>query len=167
MTEQVVKIEQVDDVPFGNLTSQYFGNLYLDSLDHFVKDQCGVKGYLRYMDDMLLFHQDKRALIELADEVRTFVATRLQLRLAPAFVQPVSNGISFLGLRIFADRLRLQRTSWQRCKDKFLQKRQELREGKISEEHFLRSLGAMVSHLDHADTYHLRGGFFEKISLDF
>lgn len=46
-------------LPIGNLTSQFFDNLYLDDLDHYLKQACGVRAYLRYVDDLVLLHNDK------------------------------------------------------------------------------------------------------------
>ena len=52
-------------MPIGNLTSQFFANLYLDSLDHFCEEVLRAKGYLRYVDDFALFHDDRGWLEEL------------------------------------------------------------------------------------------------------
>ena len=49
-------------IPIGNQTSQFFANVYLDPLDHFVKERLRIKGYVRYVDDFLLFADDKRTL---------------------------------------------------------------------------------------------------------
>lgn len=53
-------------LPIGNLTSQYFANHYLTGLDHFIKEKLRIKAYVRYMDDMVLWHRDKGALSLLA-----------------------------------------------------------------------------------------------------
>lgn len=78
-------------VPIGNLTSQHFGNVYLDALDHFVKDCLGIRGYLRYMDDFLLLADDLTHLLaddlthlqQVAQTVRDFAEEKLLLALAP------------------------------------------------------------------------------------
>lgn len=49
-------------IPIGNQTSQFFSNVYLDPLDHFVKEKLRLKGYVRYVDDFLLFANDKSEL---------------------------------------------------------------------------------------------------------
>ena len=49
-------------LPIGNLTSQFFANLYLDGFDHFCKEVLGAKGYIRYVDDFALFHDDPMVL---------------------------------------------------------------------------------------------------------
>jgi retron-type reverse transcriptase len=69
-------------IPIGNQTSQFFANVYLDPLDHFVKERLGIKGYVRYVDDFLLFSDDKGLLGEAREAIREFL-TGLRLRLHP------------------------------------------------------------------------------------
>jgi len=98
-------------LPIGNLTSQHFANLYLGELDHY--DRLGVRGYLRYMDDLLLFAEDKPTLHRWLAEIRAFLAARLQLALKEEATRlaPVSEGIPFLGFRVYPNLTRLnQRT---------------------------------------------------------
>jgi hypothetical protein len=49
-------------LPIGNLTSQFFANVLLDGVDHFVKEELRIPGYVRYCDDLVLFADDKEAL---------------------------------------------------------------------------------------------------------
>jgi hypothetical protein len=100
-------------LPIGNLTSQHFANLYLGELDHHLKERLRVKGYLRYMDDVLLFADDKASLHLLLAEIRGFLADALHLVLnaQATRIAPVGEGIPFLGLRIYPGTIRLkQRT---------------------------------------------------------
>ena len=52
-------LERRRGLPIGNLTSQFFSNLYLDCMDHFIKEVLRAKGYVRYVDDFVLFHDDR------------------------------------------------------------------------------------------------------------
>ncbi len=56
-------------IPIGNQTSQFFANVYLDPLDHFVKDRLGIKGYVRYVDDFLVFSDDKQHLADVREQI--------------------------------------------------------------------------------------------------
>lgn len=152
-------------VPIGNLTSQYFGNIYLTALDHFVKDLLGVHGYLRYMDDTCIFHKDKEKLIEISHAVEDFTEKKLKLTLAKNFVHPVYTGVPFLGLRIFPGQIRLQGSRWKKFKEKFHRLQERFRTKEISEEKFSLSLAAMVDHLHQADSFRLRSSFFEKYEI--
>jgi retron-type reverse transcriptase len=99
-------------VPLGNLTSQFFANLYLNELDQFVKHELKVRGYVRYMDDMLLFSNDKVVLRKWEESVREFAERKLKLELHPTSgPQPVAAGVSFLGFRLFPAYRKLKRTS--------------------------------------------------------
>ena len=89
-------------IPIGNQTSQFFANVYLDPLDHFVKDRLGIKGYVRYVDDFLVFSDDKRQLAEVREQIRDFLASlRLRLHRDKSVVFPAREGIRFLGYRVF------------------------------------------------------------------
>jgi len=68
-------------LPIGNLTSQYFANHYLAFSDHFVKEKLQVKAYVRYMDDMVLWGNDKSVLIEKGKQLEQFLDEKLQLNL--------------------------------------------------------------------------------------
>ncbi len=68
-------------LPIGNLISQHCANLYLSPFDHFIKDETGIKGYIRYMDDFLIFHTDKEVLKKLLVEIRKRLSDFLALHL--------------------------------------------------------------------------------------
>lgn len=96
-------------LPIGNLTSQFWANVYLNPLDHFIKRRLRCKGYVRYVDDLLLFAHDKAELWAWQEAVTAKLA---DLRLTPhpgAHPRPVTQGIPFLGFYIFPDRMRLKR----------------------------------------------------------
>jgi len=86
-------------LPIGNLTSQFFGNVYLNMLDQFVKHQLKAECYVRYVDDAVLVHEDPQVLSGWKEEIRDFLAKSLLLRLNDdaTRLRPVSCGINFLG----------------------------------------------------------------------
>ena len=82
-------------IPIGNQTSQFFANVYLDPLDHFVKDRLRIKGYVRYVDDLLVFSDDKRHLADVRSQMIDFLRTlRLKLHPRKNTIFPVSGGHS-------------------------------------------------------------------------
>ncbi len=89
-------------LPIGNLTSQLFGNVYLNPLDQYIKHQLKIRCYGRYVDDMLLVHHDKSALLDVIPKIRDFLQERLHLNLneKKTRLQPVQNGFPFLGAYI-------------------------------------------------------------------
>ncbi|MBX3027853.1 hypothetical protein KF840_23405 [bacterium] len=86
-------------LPIGNLTSQFWANVYLNELDQFVKRELRCRLYLRYVDDCILLHADAGVLCRWREAIRGFVADRLQLRLREpdALPQPVGRGVDFVG----------------------------------------------------------------------
>jgi len=86
-------------LPIGNLTSQFFANVYMNELDQFVKHSLKARYYIRYVDDLVLLSDNKDTLVKWRQDIETFLAEKLLLRLHPnrRKLQPISNGIDFLG----------------------------------------------------------------------
>ncbi len=95
-------------LPIGNLTSQFWGNVYLCAFDHFVKRELRAEGYVRYVDDFLLFSNDKQVLHDWKKKNNTRMA-KLRLTLHEPQVFPVNTGIPFLGFRIYPTHRRLKK----------------------------------------------------------
>jgi hypothetical protein len=91
------------NIPIGNLTSQWLGNVYLNELDMFVKHTLHWHDYIRYCDDFCLFGNDKAALHNACDAIREFLSSRLKLTFSRASVYPTSRGVDFIGYRHFRD----------------------------------------------------------------
>jgi retron-type reverse transcriptase len=87
-------------LPIGNLTSQLFGNIYLNGLDHFIKRKLKIRHYGRYVDDMLFLHHDKKVLKALIPQVREYLQIELGLTLHPQKIhlQALQYGFPFLGM---------------------------------------------------------------------
>lgn len=95
-------------LPIGNLTSQFFANVLLDVIDHFVKEDLQVPGYVRYADDLLLFSNDKQQLWQWHTLLKQRIGDlRLRLHRHKSKVGPCDDGIKFLGLLLFRDGRRL------------------------------------------------------------
>ncbi|MDP2928482.1 MAG: reverse transcriptase/maturase family protein [Candidatus Omnitrophota bacterium] len=98
-------------LPIGNLTSQFFANVYLNELDQFVKHTLKARFYIRYVDDFVLLSDNINTLIKWRQDIETFLAEKLLLRLHPnrRKLQPISNGIDFLGYIIRRDYILVRR----------------------------------------------------------
>lgn len=90
-------------LPIGSTTSQHFANFYLNPVDHFIKHELRVTGYLRYMDDLTLFGPDADTLLRQRDAIACFLAERLRLALHPnkERLGPAAQGIEYLGYRVY------------------------------------------------------------------
>lgn len=151
-------------LPIGNLTSQHFANHYLSFLDHFIKDQGGIGGYVRYMDDFISFADDKESLHFLLREIEQFVGTvlKLQLKDKVTTIAPVSEGIPFLGFRVFPNLIRIKRENLVRIRRKIKLKEDLYLRGKISEKSLIQSVNSIVGHVAHVDSMSERRRIFEK-----
>lgn len=98
-------------LPIGNLTSQFFANIYLNPLDQFIKHTLRVRHYVRYVDDLVLVHEDRGELEDWRERIRSFLESSLALELHPhrRKILPVSNGADFLGYVIRPSHLLVRR----------------------------------------------------------
>ena len=104
------------NVPIGNLTSQWFGNVYMNELDHWVYQTLHVRDYIRYCDDFLIFGNSKSELNEFANRIRIFLSEKLKLEFSKCVVYPTSRGIDFIGYRHFRKYILLRRRTAKRVR---------------------------------------------------
>ena len=108
--DDLFAINRPRGLPIGNLTSQFWANCYLNPFDHFVGKELRCPAYLRYVDDFLLFSDDKAVLWEWKDAIIERLARlRLTIHEECAQVRPVTEGIPFLGFQVFPEHRRLKR----------------------------------------------------------
>ena len=151
-------------LPIGNLTSQFWANCYLNPLDHFVERELGCKAYLRYVDDSLLLADDKRLLWEWKPAVQDFLARlRLTLHARESTVYPVTNGIPFLGFRIYPTHRRLKRANGVAFARRLRRGYAALARGEMTNEDLDRRIQGWVAHAAHGDTYGLRHSLLSTI----
>lgn len=86
-------------LPIGNLSSQFFANVYLNVLDQHVKHQLRCRHYVRYVDDFILLHESAQWLNEAHADIAAFLPARLGARLneSKTILQPIDRGIDFVG----------------------------------------------------------------------
>ena len=151
-------------IPIGNQTSQFFANVYLDPLDHFVKDTLGVGGYVRYVDDFLLFSDDKRHLAEVRTQL-VGLLSGLRLRLHPTknVIFPTSQGIPFLGYRVFPTHRLLAKDNVRRFRRRARKMQREYAEGRMSLRDIRQRMMSWAGHAQQAATYRLRSRLFDTI----
>lgn len=166
LTERMIRNGGEDGrgLPIGNLTSQFFANVYLNPLDHFVKEELRVRGYLRYMDDFVLFAEDKAALKAHRKAIETFLAEKLALRLKPSatLLNQACHGLSYLGARIFRDTIRIHPANLRRSREKLRQQQKAYGRGRMSEERYLACLQSRWAYLSWFDSEGLRREILKK-----
>jgi retron-type reverse transcriptase len=154
-------------LPIGNLTSQFWANVYLHQLDMFVKQELHCRAYLRYMDDFVLFAEDKAQLQRWKKAIRDFLAERLRLVLHPrkSPVFPVKVGVDFCGFRLYPTHRRLRRSSIRRFVQRFRRQREALWRGELSLDDLTTSVQSWLAHAAHGDTWRLRERLFADYPL--
>jgi hypothetical protein len=153
-------------LPIGNLSSQTWANVYLDSLDQYVKRELKCRAYLRYSDDFLLFHQDKAQLHAWKDAVQDHLnSLRLNLNWRRSTVYPTRTGIPFLGFRIFPTHRRLRADNVRLARRRLRRNRDAYHAGELSLDKYRESLLAWIAHASHGDTYQLRRQMMAEIVL--
>ena len=145
-------------LPIGNLTSQFWANVYLDPLDHVAQGLPGVKTYLRYMDDLLLLAEDKAALWPALDAISDFAEQKLRLHLKrnATMVAPVTEGIPWLGFRVFPGTVRLKHESKVRFYRKLGASMTAASESPWNERDEVARAASLCGHVAHANTRALR-----------
>ncbi|MBC8426601.1 RNA-dependent DNA polymerase [bacterium] len=123
-------------LPIGNLTSQWFGNLYLDETDHWIKEVRRAMGYVRYMDDLIVFSDSKAWLWALADDLAEHLASTrsLALKSERTLVGPCFVGVPFLGYRVFPGLIRHQGSRARRRRRLFREREQAYCRGELTAE---------------------------------
>ncbi len=149
-------------MPLGNMTSQFFANVYLNELDQFIKHKLKAKHYIRYVDDFVIFHTDKEILKIYKDEIKTFLKEELRLELhdTKSKILILKQGISFLGFRIFPHHKLLRKTNIRTMNKRLIQNNYDS---------IYNYLEGWLAYAKQADTYNLRKNiedrFLGNISL--
>ena len=151
-------------IPIGNLTSQFFANIYLNDLDHYVKEQLKCQCYIRYVDDITVLGDEKRMLWKVKAAIEEFlVKDRLKLHPGKTLVAPVSTGIDHLGYRIFPTHRRLRKDNSLRFRTKFRRLSRLFNKGLINWEKLNAPVQSWIGHAKHADTWGLRKSIFDEL----
>ncbi len=140
-------------LPIGNLTSQWFANIYLNGLDHFAKEGLKAEKYVRYVDDFALFGDDLDVLQECRLAIEEYLAG-LRLKFHPVKSQlfETSRGANFLGFRILPDRIRVKTENLRRARRRLRRMQESYRRHEIGLQEVRQSLMSWIAHLEHGDT---------------
>jgi retron-type reverse transcriptase len=162
--ELLTPLERQRGLPIGNLTSQFFANVYLNYLDHFVKDKLKAWKYLRYVDDFALFSNDREFLTDARYAIEEYL-TELRLKIHPIKSQlfETKYGTNFLGFRILPDCIRVRAENLRRARRRIKNMQSNYIQGKIELEKVFQSIQSWFAHLEHGDTWQLRQQIFTTL----
>lgn len=159
-------LEPGKGMPIGNLISQHLANVYLTGFDHFLKENRNIKGYVRYMDDILVFGKSKEDVKAELREITAYLNEELKLQIKPAIqLNRTTAGIPFLGYRIFAGNLRLAGRSKKRLFRKFRAYERKWQTGLWSIEDLVRHMEPLINFTANADTKALRTDMIQRYGV--
>jgi RNA-directed DNA polymerase len=147
-------------MPLGNMTSQFFANLYLNELDQFVKHNLKARFYIRYVDDFVILHRDKEVLENYKGNISLFLAERLKLHLheTKTKILPLHKGVSFLGFRNYPHHRLLRKANIRGMRKKI---------GQDDYDSLCKYVEGWSQYARQADTYDLRMSVSESIEQRF
>lgn len=155
-------------IPIGNYLSQYCGNFYLSSFDHWLKEEKRVKHTFRYMDDVVIFGSSKEELHKLQKEIALYFKTELRLtikgnwQIFPSYVR----GVDFVGYRTFLNYTLLRKSSCKNFKAKMVKIRKKTANGQMMNYSEWCSVNSYKGWLKHCDSYRLQKKYIEPIQSD-
>ena len=139
--------ERRKGIPIGNLTSQFFANIYLNELDHYIKETLDCKYYIRYVDDFVIFKNNKQELWNVKMKIKTMLY-KLRLSLHPIKVKiyRVDQGVKFLGYKVFPHYIHLKTENIQRFLKRMKAYRVALRKGGVQFEKVKQSVMSWIGY---------------------
>ena len=150
-------------LPIGNQTSLFFANALLNPFDHFAKEVLRAPGYVRYVDDFAIFHDDKQWLGEARQRCVAYLADyRLKLHPKKSVIARVEDGCRFLGFRVFPGRCLLPRENVQRMRRRLRTMQAAFAAGDVDLASIRQRLMSWIGHASHAESELLRADLFDS-----
>jgi hypothetical protein len=145
-------------MPLGALTSQLFANVYLNPLDHFVKEELNSRFYLRYLDDFVILDRSQENIKGIKSEISGFLSEKLKLNMHPekSSIFPLHRGVGLLGFRAFYHYRLLRKSNVLHFYRRLAEQEQAYRTGALSKEVFEKSIAGWIAHASWGNTYKLR-----------
>ena len=153
-------------LPIGNLTSQFWANVYMNEFDHFVKREMKCTAYIRYVDDFVLFSNDKNQLANWRNQIIEKMKTlRLTLHEECAQIFPTSTGIPFLGFRVYPNHRLLKTRKAIYFRRKLDRLSVSYRNKRILFEKINQTIQSWVNYVRYGDTWGLRRSILSGVKL--
>jgi len=149
-------------VPIGNLTSQFFANMYLAGLDHFVLEELHPSAYCRYMDDFVLWADSQAKLKKMFECINDYVKEKLCLSLKQPVYGKIANGLPFLGFLVKDKGIYLLQKSKKRVTKRMTEITASLCYGSITEEKAAERTRSVFAAISLARTNRFREKICEK-----
>lgn len=159
LIERILKnVNSIQGMPLGNMTSQFFANVYLHELDQFVKHNLRAKYYIRYVDDFVILHRARKVLECYKEEIQQYLEENLKLELHPdkSKVIPLHRGVDLLGFNVFYHYRLLRQRNLRQIKKRVQWFQKAYRNNQISADHIANSIQGRCAYARWGNTYTLR-----------
>lgn len=155
-------------IPIGNYTSQYFANIYLNELDHYVKETLGIKHYCRYMDDFILLLKTKEEAKKYIVLLEKFVKEYLDLEFnSKSTYFKSKRGIDFCGYRIYETHILLRKRFKNKVNKNVKKWNYLYRNEKLYYDKYYMSWNSYKGHASHANSYNFMKKKEEQLPIHF
>jgi len=156
-------------MPLGNLTSQFLANVYLNELDQFVKHRLKAKYYIRYVDDFVILHQDKKRLKEYREQINRYLKKELKIELHQdkSRILLLGSSMTFLGFRIFYHYKLLKKSNIRKMRNKYKALKDLYLCGMIGQGKVHDFIEGWTAYAKNANTYELRKELLKNLETDF
>lgn len=152
-------------LPVGALTSQLAANIMLDAVDHAIKDDLGVRRYVRYMDDMVAVVKDKESAKALLNKIEGLLAS-MRLRINPkSGIYPAGCGVDFCGYRIRDTHIRPRKRCLRAWKTRFAALRRRYNTGRASLSRCRQYVMSFLAVMRHANAWRTSESILSRFSL--
>lgn len=142
------------EIPIGNYTSQYFANIYLNEMDHFIKEKLKIKYYVRYMDDFVLLLENKEDAKKIKKNIEEYLKNKLKLEFnKKTNYFPNKNGVKFCGFRIYVDKILLKNDNKKKIYKRIKHWNKLYLDKQLSFKKAYQSLISWEGHAKHSNSY--------------
>ncbi len=150
-------------MPLGNYTSQFFANVYLNELDYYIKNILKAKYYIRYVDDFIIIHKNKKRLEYYLKHINNFLPyLKIELHPEKTEIHSLKNGITFLGYRIFYHCRLLRKRNLRYFKKRLEKNICLLNNDEINNEQFESRINGWMGYAKFGNSFNL----MEKLNLE-
>ena len=156
-------------MPLGNLTSQFFANVYLNELDYYIKHRLKARYYIRYVDDFLILHTSRGKLQEWKEKIDTFLREKIKIELHPEKSKIISLGrpIPFMGLKIFYHHKLLKGFNRRNVQKRVHKLHQKYEDKVITYDKIYEVMQGTLAYMKHANTYRLQMKMLQTLRKKF
>jgi len=156
-------------MPLGNLTSQFFANVYLNELDHYIKEILQIKYYIRYVDDFVILSDSKEQLQSYLDLIKLFLNDVLNIELHPekTQIEKLEGGTGFLGFRIFYNHKLIKKSNIRKFRNKINKLCKQYDDKTLDYDKIYDSIEGWVAYGNNGDTHNMQTKLLNPLEQKF